>query len=216
MSADAPAPSPDDLDTLLERCLRGDERAWDLVVRQHWRRVFTLAYKFVGRHAEAEDLTQEVFLKVFKVLGTFDRRSHFETWLVSVSRHLCIDHYRGARRERDHVDRGVDPDRLSPVSAAPGPMAALEQRDRVVLLRTALAALPPSLRHAVLLRDIRELSYAEIADRMRVPEGTVKSRIHRGRAELARHVRRLRGPDVRAIGPAGVAAAIGHGAGALS
>jgi RNA polymerase sigma-70 factor (ECF subfamily) len=216
MSADRPAPSPDNLDTLIDRCLGGDELAWAVVVRQHWRRVFNLAYKFVGRHADAEDLTQEVFLKVFRVLGTFDRRSHFDTWLVSVSRNLCIDHYRRALREREHVDRRVDPNELSPVSASPGPLAALEQRDRVALLRGALAALPPTLRQAVLLRDIRELSYAEIAERLHVPQGTVKSRINRGRAELARHVRRLGDRGAGRTRRQGPRAVVGHGAGVLS
>jgi RNA polymerase sigma-70 factor (ECF subfamily) len=216
MSADRPALSPDNLDTLIDRCLLGDELAWAVVVRQHWRRVFNLAYKFAGRHADAEDLTQEVFLKVFRVLGTFDRRSHFDTWLVSVSRNLCIDHYRRALREREHVDRRVDPDELSPVSPSPGPLATLEQRDRVALLRGAIAALPPTLRQAVLLRDIRELSYAEIAERMHVPEGTVKSRINRGRAELARHVRRLVNRGVGRTARQSPRAVVDQGAGVLS
>src|SRR5579864_1353820 len=108
MSADQPAP-PESIDTLIRRCLRGDELAWDLIVRQHWRKVFNVAYKFVGGHDEAEDLTQEIFLKVFKSFGTFDRRANFHTWLISVSRNLCIDHYRSARKERETIDRTVDP-----------------------------------------------------------------------------------------------------------
>jgi RNA polymerase sigma-70 factor (ECF subfamily) len=188
-------PSAETIETLIKRCLRGDELAWEQIVRQYWRKVFNVAYKFVGRHAEAEDLTQEIFLKIFKSLDTFDRRANFQTWLISISRNLCIDHYRSVRKERETIDRDVDASQLSPMAADAGPVAALEQRDRVSLLRQALVALPDTLRTAVLMRDIQELSYQEIADKLRLPEGTVKSRINRGRTELARQIRRLRGDD---------------------
>ena len=193
MPADQPAASPDAVETLIQRCLQGDQHAWDLIVRQYWRKVFNVAYKFVGKHDEAEDLTQDIFLKIFRSLDSFDRRANFQTWLISVSRNLCIDHYRSVRKERQTIDRGVDAADLSPQSPDAGPIAALEQRDRVVLLRQALAGLPDTLRTAVLLRDIQELSYQEIADKLRLPEGTVKSRINRGRTELARQIRKLRG-----------------------
>jgi RNA polymerase sigma-70 factor (ECF subfamily) len=195
MSADHPAAPPDAIETLIQRCLQGDQQAWEAIVRQHWRKVFNVAYKFVGRHDEAEDLTQDIFLKIFKSLDTFDRRANFQTWLISVSRNLCIDHYRSVRKERETIDRDVDANQLAPAAPVPSPMAALEQRDRVLLLREALAALPDTLRTAVLMRDIQELSYQEIAERLTLPEGTVKSRINRGRTELARQIRRLRGDD---------------------
>ena len=184
--------APDSIDAVIQRCLAGDQDAWSQIVRQHWRKVFNIAYKFTGKHDEAEDLTQDVFLKIFKSLNTFDRRANFQTWLVSVSRNLCIDHYRSVRKERETIDRDVDAGELSPASSTKSPFAALEQRDRVELLKKALDQLPPTLRSAVLLRDIQELSYQEIADRLRLPEGTVKSRINRGRTELARQIRRLR------------------------
>ena len=187
-----PTQPPSDIDALIERCLAGDQDAWGQIVRQHWRKVFNVAYKFTGKHDEAEDLTQDIFLKIFKSLHTFDRRANFQTWLVSVSRNLCIDHYRSVRKERETIDRDVDAGELSPASSTKSPFAALEQRDRVELLKKALDQLPPTLRSAVLLRDIQELSYQEIADRLRLPEGTVKSRINRGRTELARQIRRLR------------------------
>jgi RNA polymerase sigma factor (sigma-70 family) len=180
------------MDLLIERCLRGDQQAWEQIVRLHWRKVFNVAYKFVGKHDEAEDLTQDIFLKIFKSLDTFDRRANFQTWLISVSRNLCIDHYRSVRKERETIDRDVDPGDLTPISHEISPYAALEQRDRVSLLREALAELPDTLRTAVLLRDIRELSYQEIADALHLPEGTVKSRINRGRTELARQIKRLK------------------------
>src|SRR6476661_7933389 len=125
-----PAPSSgtpaDDIETLIHRCLNGDQAAWDLIVRQHWRKVFNVAYKFVGKHDEAEDLTQDIFLKVFKSLDTFDRRANFQTWLISVSRNLCIDHYRSVRKERETIDRDVDASELTPISKEVGAIALLE------------------------------------------------------------------------------------------
>src|SRR5947199_10856991 len=146
MSADQPAPSPDPIETLIQRCLQGDQAAWEQIVSQYRRKVFNVAYKFVGNHEEAEDLTQEVFLKIFKSLGTFDRRANFQTWLISISRNLCIDHYRRVRKERETIDRDVDTAELASVAPGPSQMAALEQRDRVELLRQALASLPKTLR----------------------------------------------------------------------
>jgi RNA polymerase sigma-70 factor (ECF subfamily) len=161
MPADSPHAQPAAHDELIERCLDGDQQAWETIVRQHWRKVFNVAYKFVGKHDEAEDLTQDIFLKIFKSLHTFDRRANFQTWLVSVSRNLCIDHYRSVRKERETIDRDVDPGDLSPTSHEVSPYVALEQRDRVVLLREASRAARDAT--AVLLRDIQELSL-EIAD----------------------------------------------------
>jgi RNA polymerase sigma-70 factor (ECF subfamily) len=204
MSADLPPETPDaseTIETLIQRCLSGDQLAWEAIVRQYRRKVFNVAYKFVGRHDEAEDLTQDIFLKVFKSLNTFDRRANFQTWLISVSRNLCIDHYRSVRKERETIDRDVDSTEVAPPSAGtPSQLAALEQRDRVELLREAMAALPATLRTAVLMRDIQECSYHEIAHALKLPEGTVKSRINRGRTELARQIRKLRGEQFSPTG----------------
>jgi RNA polymerase sigma-70 factor (ECF subfamily) len=197
MPADA---SPDTVEDLIQRCLKGDEAAWEVIVRQNWRRVFNVAYKFVGRHDQAEDLTQDIFLKVFKSLETFDRRANFQTWLVSVSRNLCIDHYRSVRKEREMLDRDDTAIELASSPNSDEQMAVLEQRDRVALLREAMANLPQTLRTAVVMRDLQELTYQEIADKLDLPEGTVKSRINRGRNELARQIRKLRGADYRPSG----------------
>jgi RNA polymerase sigma-70 factor, ECF subfamily len=192
MTADLMTQPPPGIDTLIEQCLDGNQTAWEQIVRLHWRKVFNVAYKFVGSHEQAEDLAQEIFLKIFRSLDTFDRRANFQTWLISVSRNLCIDHYRSVRKERQTIDRDVAADDLSPASATASPLAELENRDLAGLLRRALQTLPQSLRVAVLLRDLQELSYLEIAERLNLPEGTVKSRINRGRRELARQILRLR------------------------
>jgi RNA polymerase sigma-70 factor (ECF subfamily) len=180
------------IDVTIERAAEGDQSAWDTIVRTYWRKVFNVAYRFVGTYDEAEDLTQEIFLKVFRSLSTFDRRANFQTWLISVSRNLCIDRYRSGRRDREVFAREVDAATIPAEAAGPSPQARIETQDRVALLREALRALSPALRAAVLLRDIHELSYHEIAQKLGIAEGTVKSRINRGRAELARQIDRLR------------------------
>ncbi len=192
MSASDPS-TPPTTNELVERCLQGDQAAWDQIVRLHRRKVFNLAYKFVGRHDLAEDLTQDIFLRIFKALHTFDRRANFQTWLISISRNLCIDHYRSVRKERETMARDVQLADLAPVSKERAPDRQLEQGDLRALIRRALAELPPTLREAVVLRDLQEFSYLEIATRLHLPEGTVKSRINRGRLELARQITRLQG-----------------------
>jgi RNA polymerase sigma-70 factor (ECF subfamily) len=191
MSVDSAAAQPLTPDSLIEQCLSGDQAAWEIIVRQNWRKVFNVAYKFVGKHDEAEDLTQDIFLKIFKALHTFDRRANFQTWIISISRNLCIDHYRSVRKERQTIARDVDTADLQPATTERGPYAAAEHQDLRGLLRQALHTLPPALRTAVVLRDLQELSYQEIADKLALPEGTVKSRINRGRLELARQLKRL-------------------------
>ena len=94
--------SPSDAE-LIERCLRKDNSAWDLAVARFRRKVFHIAYKFTGKHDEAEDLTQEIFLKVFKSLDKFHQDADFSTWLSSVARNYCIDRYRASKREREVV-----------------------------------------------------------------------------------------------------------------
>jgi len=192
MSFEAKPAQPLASDEVIERCLNGDQAAWETIVRLYWRKVFNVAYKFVGRHDMAEDLTQDVFLKLYKSLDTFDRRANFQTWLISVSRNLCIDHYRSVRKERETISRDVDASELHPVSTDLPADTRLERADRVVMLRQALDKLAPTLRTAVMLRDIQELTYQEIADKLHLPEGTVKSRINRGRTELARQIQKLR------------------------
>jgi RNA polymerase sigma-70 factor (ECF subfamily) len=176
---------------LIERCLEGDATAWDTLVRVYWKRVFNIAYKFVAQFDEAEDLTQDIFVKLFRALPTSDRRASFETWLTRVSRNLCIDRYRRRRREEERFTDEVDPDTIQLDELISRPDATLEQRDEIAMVRRALAKLPATYREPVALRDIHELSYEAIAQRLQLPEGTVKSRIARGRKQLARHLRIL-------------------------
>jgi len=170
---------------LIERCLRKDNAAWETLVERYRRKVFHIAYKFTGRHAEAEDLMQEILLKVFKSLDKFNQDADFSTWLGSVSRNYCIDHYRASKREKEVLVEDLVAFDLA-VATGTNPQRVLEDRDRRSFLRRGLELLPDKLREAVVLRDLQGLTYQEMAEQLGLPEGTVKSRINRGREELSR------------------------------
>ena len=157
MSSNHPPAPPPTVDSLIERCLAGDQQAWDAIVRLHWRKVFNVAYKFVGKHDEAEDLTQDIFLKIFRSLNSFDRRANFQTWLISVSRNLCIDHYRSVRKERETMARDVDASELSPASKERSPLALAEHSDLREMLRQSFADLvhTPRVRATLEVLELR-------------------------------------------------------------
>ena len=189
------AKSPPDAE-LIERCLRSDDSAWEQIVSRYRRRVFHVSYKFTGRLADAEDLTQEIFLKVFKSLDKFNRDADVSTWLSSVARNYCIDRYRARRREREVVVDDLLAFDLAP-AASGNPHRALEESDRAAFLREGIRELPSKLREAVLARDLQGLSYQEMVIALDCPEGTVKSRINRGREELKRILLRKRQGSAR-------------------
>lgn len=169
---------------LVVRCLQRDEVAWQLLVERHSRRVLNIAYQFTGRRDEAEELAQEVFLRVFRSLHQFDLTTHFVPWLVRVSRNLCIDEHRSRAREKAAlVADELDPERTEDTGASP--YRNLEEKELEQRVRRGLAELGEELRTALVLRDLQGLSYSEIAEVLHLAVGTVKSRIHRGRLELA-------------------------------
>ena len=178
---------------LVSRCLDGDEAAWEELVRQHTRQVYGLCFRFTNSAQEAQDLTQEVFLRVFKTIKSFrSAEGSFHTWLARVTRNLLIDHYRRTRQERvtDSIEDQLPMLQETGVAAAARPDQALAGREAGEILQATLQKLSPDLREAVILRDLQEMEYREIAEVLAIPEGTVKSRINRGRAELARLLRK--------------------------
>ncbi len=178
---------------LVQQCLQGDGSAWEELVRRHSRRIFNICYRFTGNGTDAEDLSQDVFLRVYRTLGSY-RSAHggFATWVTSVTRNLLIDHYR--RSKRDRATDSLD-DKLTVVenkestARRPDEQALLGELSGQV--QTALTKLSPDLREAVILRDLQQLEYGEIQRVLSVPEGTVKSRINRGRIELARILQQM-------------------------
>jgi RNA polymerase sigma-70 factor (ECF subfamily) len=178
--------------SLVDRCLSGDDAAWEELVRVHTRRVYGLCYRFTGKDSEAQDLTQEVFLRVFRTLKSFrSDEGSLITWLSRLTRNLLIDHYRRTRQERvtDSIEDQL-PVLEESRTAAARPDTVLAGREASELLQTALQKLSPDLRETVILRDLQDLEYREIAMILKVPEGTVKSRLNRGRAELTRILRK--------------------------
>ena len=182
-----------DADTqLVERCMTGEESAWEDLVKVHTRRVYSICYRFTGSDSEAQDLTQEVFLRIFRNLKSFrSGEGSFQVWLGRLTRNLLIDHYRRTRPDRstDSIEDQLPmlEERTAMSARTDGMLAGREASE---LLQKALEKLSPELRETVILRDLEELEYREIAQVLQVPEGTVKSRLNRGRAELARVLRR--------------------------
>lgn len=179
--------------SVISRCLSGDETAWEELVRLHTRQVYGLCLRFTGSNPEAQDLTQEVFLRVFRTLGTFRAaEGSFGTWLARVTRNLLIDHYRRTRQARatDSIEEQLPTLEAAGAAASERPDHAVAGREASEILQATLQRLSPELREAVILRDLQEMEYREIAQVLEIPEGTVKSRINRGRAELGRLLRK--------------------------
>jgi RNA polymerase sigma-70 factor (ECF subfamily) len=181
---------------LVERCLAGEENAWEDLVKVHTRRVYAICYRFTGSEHAAQDLTQDVFLRLFKSLRSFRQgEGSFGVWLSRLTRNLLIDHYRRTKLDRvtDSIEGQLPmlEEKASGSTRADGILAGREASE---VLQSGLKKLSPELREAVILRDLQEMEYKEIAQVLNVPEGTVKSRLNRGRAELGR-VLRLRGVE---------------------
>jgi RNA polymerase sigma factor (sigma-70 family) len=197
-SMEAGAQVEPDWSEVVRRCLSGESPAWTELVRAHHRRVYALCYRFTGSGTDAEDLTQEVFLKIYSNLTSFDgSRGSLQVWITTLTRNLLVDHFRRTRNLRvtGSLDEGWDEtgelrpiDRLE--SKGPTQHDQATRRELEKMVQNALALVSPELREAVILRDLQDMDYKEIAQVLSIPEGTVKSRISRGRAELARLLER--------------------------
>jgi len=184
---------------LIRRCIAGDAGAWEELVQQYHRRIYNLCFRFAGSTGDAQDLTQEVFIKMYRTLKTYDvERGAFITWVTALTRNLLVDHFRRTKQERltDSLDAAPpERDDAMPLSeqiqdGRPAPDARAQSEQLGEAVHRALGRLSPDLREAVILRDLQDLDYKQIATVLKVPEGTVKSRINRGRAELARLLER--------------------------
>jgi RNA polymerase sigma-70 factor, ECF subfamily len=183
---------------LVRRCLDGDSSAWAEMVRTHHKRVYGICYRFTGNPTDAEDLTQDVFLKIYSNLASFDgARGSLPVWITTMTRNLLVDNFRRTRNQRatNSLDEGWETtDELRPIdrltASGPSPHDAAVRKELEGIVQKALAQVSVELREAVILRDLQDLDYKEIAQVLNIPEGTVKSRISRGRAELARLLER--------------------------
>ncbi len=164
-------------------------------MRLYNRRIYNLCYRFTNSPDDAQDLTQDVFIRVYRTMGSYNlEKGAFTTWLTTLTRNLLVDHFRRSKQDRvtDSIDAGLREeddslslgDRLE--DPLPTPDDRLASKETQKMVQMALARISPDLREAVILRDLQDMDYKEIATVLRVPEGTVKSRINRGRMELAR------------------------------
>ena len=185
--------------TLVRRCIAGDAVAWEEIVQRYNRRIYNICYRFAGSTDDAQDLTQEVFIKMYRTLNTYDvERGALMTWVTTITRNLLVDHFRRGKHDRmtdsldsvasEHEDAMPLSDQIEDKGLPPD--ARVQARETGETVHVALQKLSPELREAVILRDLQDMDYREIAAVLRVPEGTVKSRINRGRAELARLLQR--------------------------
>ncbi len=181
--------------SLVRRCNAGDAVAWEEIVQRFNRRIYNICYRFTGSSDEAEDLAQEVFIKMYRTLKSYDAdKGALMTWVATLTRNLLVDHFRKSKQDRltDSMDEPLsqEDEGLSLAAqlpdTAPSPDARLQTREAQEMVQRALRKLSPELREAVILRDLQDMDYRDIALALKVPEGTVKSRINRGRTELAR------------------------------
>jgi len=190
----------DALVVLVAQCMAGDQRAWNHMVSGQHKRVYAICYRFTGDATDAEDITQDVFLKVYRNLSSFDaEKGSFQTWITTLTRNMLVDNYRRTKLDRatDSIDATLSADDDGPTMADRLADTRQNQEQRFAglelkaTIQQALKKLSPELREAVILRDLEDMDYKEIAIILKIPEGTVKSRISRGRAELARLLQRI-------------------------
>ena len=179
---------------LVRRCRAGDGAAWEEIVTAYSRRIFNLAYRFTSSVEAAEDLTQEVFIRIYKTLDQYDsKQGNLSNWLMRLARNLIIDDYRHRQRNpQDTYAEDVEDHSFHLRAVGGSAHKEIERRELAEQVQKGIDKLPTDLRTCVILRDIEELSYQEIVELLKIPEGTVKSRINRGRIELAKILRRMR------------------------
>ena len=179
---------------LIRRARAGDGVAWEEIVTNFSRRIFNLAYRFTSSVEGAEDLTQEVFIRIYKTLDQYDaKQGDLSNWLMRLARNLIIDDYRHRQRNPQNTMADTVEDHTYHLRAVgTSAQKEMERRELCANVQEGIDKLPGDLRTCVILRDIEELSYQEIVDVLKIPEGTVKSRINRGRIELAKILRRMR------------------------
>ena len=181
---------------IVKRCLRGDESAYRELVERYQRQVYSLALRMVRQSQDAEDLTQETFVRMFRALDRYDPTRSFAAWLFTIASRLSIDHLRRRKaRPISLVQRepgGVEEREMEIPDPSLGPDELASHGEEELRTQQLIDSLPPHYRVVVVLRHQQDLSYEEIAETLHLPLGTVKARIHRARALLKQ---RLEGED---------------------
>lgn len=192
-----------DITALVEQSKAGDVAAFDKLVRLYKDKIFSYVCRQTGNPLEAEDLTQEVFVRVFKSVARFRGASSFQTWLYRIASNLCVDALRRRRREERHafsLDEpmsGEDDEMTREIPDSGGtPETAVETSELQAEVHRAVAGLSEKLRTVVVLFDLQGLSYEEISEVVGCPVGTVKSRLFNARGQLRNRLKSyVEGPD---------------------
>ncbi len=188
---------------LLLSARKGDPRAFQQLYEQHAPVVFRVAFRLLGNRLDAEDVTQEVFVTLYRRLGTFDFRSSFQTWCYRITVNTCYDkmrkQHRRAAYQAGYVEDGDGVPETVQAGRQPEPVRQVLLQDLQRYIEQALARLHPNLRTALVLKEIEELSYQEIARIMTCSQGTVASRLARARQQVAQYLRRA-GIDATYLG----------------
>jgi len=174
---------------IIERCQNGDVAAFEELIAEYQKKVINSAYAMLGNREDAYDMAQEIFLKVFGNISKFNRQSSFSTWLYRVTRNMCLDEIRRRKRRDSRVvnitgEKDEEIYDLQIADTAKGPEEIAEQDAVVQQVRGAINELSEDYKTAMILREIQELDYQQIADVLECSIGTVKSRISRGRKML--------------------------------
>jgi RNA polymerase sigma-70 factor (ECF subfamily) len=180
-----------DLDATIRDCLDGSQSAWKALVDAFARRVFSMAYQFCGSREEAEDRTQEVFLKLHGALPKYDSGKNFTAWFLTLAKNHLIDEYRRTKWERTQRDEFDE--RVLSQAAGGGPEESLQAKETRELVWEGLNGLSADMRMVIILRDLQGQSYEEVAEILGLPLGTVKSRVNRARIQLAQVLKERRG-----------------------
>ena len=179
---------------LVQRFQEGDRSVFNQLVLKYRNRVMGIATRMLGDRVEAEDLAQDVFVKVYHGLQGFQGESLFSTWLYRVTANSCLNHRKKRKREFQVAEAMDDPEPI-PSDRTSNPHTLLERKELKVVLEKAIGALPQEQRMVLILRDIEGLSYEEIADSLRLELGTVRSRLHRARMLVQASIKEIYSPD---------------------
>ncbi len=179
---------------LVERCLKGEEKAFEELLRKYKNSVYSICYRMVRNQTDAEDLAQDVFIRTFSVLDRYDPSYPFSSWLFRITSNLCIDFLRKAKGSMVSLDQPIDGPEGSIQRQLPAdvvkPDRQMENKEMMAALEEAISILPEHYRVIVILRHQEQMSYEEIADDLGIPLGTVKARIHRARNMIKDYFRK--------------------------
>lgn len=175
-----------DINEIIERLKQKDSEAWNMMIDRYSKKVYNFALNFAGNREDASDITQDIFLKVYNNIDKFKEDKSFNSWLLKLSKNYCIDFWRKNKNVKNKVELNDNIHNETVHKEQQTPEDSVIRKNDIQYLRGKLLLLPPDLRTLIIMRDIQDYSYLEIAGHLNIPLGTTKSRINRARAKLAK------------------------------